>query len=321
MQTMKTSPSTSPGTADADQTNLDQLTRFLLPAAGVRGVRVHLGPAWAQIRGNDDYPPAVAELLGHAVAASALFTAHTKVDGRLSVQLRGTDALRTVFAECTAAGTVRGIVQLAEGASPQRAEQIASDLRQLGDDALLVMTIENPGLRADEPQRYQGVVPVEHPQLAQAFEHYFRQSEQLPTRLLLASDGEQVAGLMLQKLPGDEGDEDGWNRASILFDTLRAQELLQWPEATLLHKLFHQEGVEVVGRQPLAFGCSCSPERVAAMLQALGREEAEAAARDAGGELGIRCEFCGAQYRFDADQIHALFTTPVVQSEGSARLH
>lgn len=299
----------------------DRLTRFLLPTAGVRGVRVQLHDSWAPMLANGRYPDAVAALLGRAAAAAALFTAHTKVDGRLSVQLRGSDALRTLFAECTAAGTLRGIVQLAEDADPARAEAIAGDLRQLGEGALLVLTIENPGLRNDEPQRYQGVVPVESAGLAEAFEHYFQQSEQLPTRLLLAADAENAVGLMLQKLPGDEGDDDGWNRASTLFDTLAAEELLAWPEDTLLRRLFHEEDPQVLEHKPLAFGCSCSRERVEAMLVALGREEAEAAADNPEGVAEIRCEFCAAHYRFDAAQVHALFTAQVLQSEVSGRLH
>src|SRR3546814_2971170 len=60
--------------------------------------------SWTQIRERDDYPLAVAELLGEATAAAALFTGHAKVDGRLSVQLRGEGPLRTLFTECTAAG-------------------------------------------------------------------------------------------------------------------------------------------------------------------------------------------------------------------------
>ena len=92
----------------------DRLTRFLIEAAGVRGVHVRLDRAWQQIRERAEYPQAAAELLGEAAAAAALFTGHAKVDGRLSVQLRGEGALRTLFAECTAAGTLRGIVQLAE---------------------------------------------------------------------------------------------------------------------------------------------------------------------------------------------------------------
>ena len=282
----------------------DRLTRFLLDRAGVRGVRVHLGDSWTQIRERDDYPPAAAELLGEATAAAALFTGHAKIDGRLSVQLRGEGRLRTLFVECTAAGTLRGIARLAEDdASP-----VSRDLRELGPGAMLAITIENRGAGGREPVRYQGVVALEADDLAGAFEQYFRQSEQLPTRLLLAVDASHAAGLMLQKLPGDEGDEDGWNRASVLFDTLRPDELLQWPAETLLTRLFHEEGVRLLGDKPLRFACSCSRERVAAMLQSLGRDEARAAV--IGGSAQVRCEFCGQAYRFAADEVDALFSQP-----------
>ena len=55
----------------------------------------------------------------------------------------------------------------------------------------------------------------------------------------------------------------------------------------------------MLGRKPLRFACSCSRERVEAMLVSLGQDEAEAAADAAGGEANIRCEFCGQSYRFD----------------------
>lgn len=277
----------------------DALTRFLLQEAGVRGVRVHLQDTWRQIRARAEYPAAVEELLGEACAAAALFTGHAKVDGRLSVQLRGEGPLRTLFAECTAAGTLRAIAQHDEGAS------ISRDLRELGEQALLVITIENPGVGDREPVRYQGVVALESDALAGAFEAYFRQSEQLPTRLLLAVDHQSVAGLMLQKLPGDAGDEDGWTRAGALFDTLTTRELLEWPAETLLGRLFPEDTVELLGTRPLRFACSCSRERVASMLQSLGEEEALAAAAD--GQAEIRCEFCGQQYRFEPEEIGALF--------------
>ena len=113
--------------------------------------------------------------------------------------------------------------------------------------------------------------------LSDAFEDYFRQSEQLPTRLLLAADGHRAAGLILQKLPGDEGDSDGWNRAGALFDTLQADELLAVPGSQLLHRLFHEEQPAILAERTLRFTCSCSRERVAVMLQSLGGEEARAA--------------------------------------------
>ena len=299
----------------------DQLTRFLIGGAGVRGVRVHVDDAWRQIRSraagsSHDAPPAAAvELLGEAVAAAALFTGHAKIDGRLSIQLRGHGALRTLFAECTAAGTLRGIVQLAEDGEGC---EVSRDLRTLGADAVLAITIENPSSAGREPMRYQGMVALESDSLAGAFEDYFRQSEQLPTRLLLAADGERAAGLMLQKLPGDEGDGDGWIRAGALFDTLRPLELLDWSGDTVLNRLFHEDGGQVLGTKPLRFACSCSRGRVEAMLVSLGHEEARAAVAD--GEALVRCEFCGQNYRFSGDQIETLLAVASSQMAAPDRM-
>ncbi len=294
----------------------DRLTRFLLEQGGVRGVHVCLDDTWAQIRSRVEYPPDVAALLGEAVAASALFTGHIKVDGRLSVQLRGDGALRTVFAECTGAGTLRAIATLAEGDVSE-----AHSLTSLGPDALLAITIENPGARGQEPSRYQGLVGLDADSLSTAFEGYFRQSEQLPTRLLLAADDGRVSGLMLQKLPGDAGDFDGcWERASALFETLAVKELLETPAETLLLRLFHEDGVRLLGDKPLRFGCSCSRERVRAMLESLGEEEAKAAADGNGGIAEIRCEFCGETYRYSAEEVAGLFTFRPTECDAPERL-
>ncbi|HEY5972999.1 MAG TPA: Hsp33 family molecular chaperone HslO [Pseudoxanthomonas sp.] len=290
----------------------DSQIRFILPKAGVRGVCVRLHDTWREILSHAQYPDVARELLGQACAAAALFTGHAKVNGRLSLQLRSRHALRTLFAECTADATVRGIAQLAEGADAPR------DLRQLGQDALLAITIENPGLDPREPQRYQSLVSLRAATLSEAFEGYFHQSEQLPTRLLLAADSSQAAGLMLQKLPGDEGDRDGWTRAGALFDTLDPVELLAVSSEQLLHRLFHEEDLAILADRPLRFACSCSRERVYAMLHSLGAAEAHAALTD--GQAEVRCEFCGQRYLFSAADVEKLFASPPVGMQAPERL-
>lgn len=309
-------------------TDSDQLSRFLIERAGVRGVRVHLQDTWQQIRDRAgdiaQFAPAATELLGQAAAAAALFTGHAKVDGRLSVQLRGDGALRTLFAECTATGTLRGILQFrgsdddGQAGSSTRIADVDHDLRSLGENAVLAITIENPSSGDRDPSRYQGLVSLEAPTLSKAFEDYFRQSEQLPTRLLLVADGTRAAGLMLQKLPGDGGDDDGWARAGALFDTLAASELLDWSTDTLLLRLFHEDGVQLLGGKSLRFGCSCSRARVESMLVSLGEDEASAAVTD--GQAEIRCEFCGQQYLFDDQQVRALLELHAAEAEAPERL-
>ncbi len=294
-------------TQPPDARSQDLQLRFLLPDAGVRGVAVHLDDTWAAMTERATYPPAAAELLGEAAAAAALFTGHAKVDGRLSVQLRADGAIRTLFAECTAAGTLRGIVRVSDAVADGRTAPPSRDLRALGDDAVLAITVENPALGNREPMRYQGLVALDAGRLDEAFEGYFRQSEQLPTRLLLACDGRRAAGLMLQKLPGDEGDSDGFRRIGALFDTLASEELLALAPAEVVHRLFHEEQPQLLGEKQLSFACSCSRERVESMLVSLGEPEVQAAVEAGLGEAKIHCEFCGQEYRFDGDAVGILF--------------
>ncbi|MGC1548948.1 MAG: Hsp33 family molecular chaperone HslO, partial [Rhodanobacter sp.] len=201
----------------------DVLHRFLLERAGVRGVLVRLGPAWREVAGRDDYPAPLRDLLGQSLAASALLTGNIKLDGALSVELKSTGALRMLFAECTDQGRLRGLARWGETVP----EPI--DLAEL-PNAVMAITIGH----AERGQRYQGLVDLQHADLAAALENYFRQSEQLPARIVLAADGEHAVGLMLQKLPGEGGhdaaeDADAWPRIEHLTGTLGAQELLTTP--------------------------------------------------------------------------------------------
>ena len=271
----------------------DVLHRFLLERAGVRGALVRLGPAWREVAGRVDYPAALRGLLGEALAASALLTANIKLDGELSVQLKSAGALRLLFAECTDQGGLRG---LARWDAPL-AEPLSLDALP---QAVMAITIGN----LERGQRYQGLVELRAANLAGVLENYFAQSEQLPARLLLAADGEHAVGLMLQKLPDEGGhgavqDDDAWTRVMHLTATLGAAELLATEPDQLLYRLYHEESVRLFDPRPLAFGCSCSRERVAAMLRSLGREEVETTLAEQGGRIEVHCEFCAQRYEFD----------------------
>jgi molecular chaperone Hsp33 len=279
----------------------DLLHRFLLQRSGVRGVLLQLNETWQAVIARGDYPPALQRLLGEATAAAALLTGHVKVDGRLAIQLRGEHNLKTLFADCDSQGRVRAIALW----NPPLPDPLGP--RDLGDSAVLAITIENRPPGRIEPTRYQGLVSLQAETLAQALEHYFDNSEQLPTRLLLAADGARAGGLMLQQLPGNTAGSDDWPRAQALFDTLGGAELLATDAPTLLYRLFHEEEVRLLSTQPLRFGCSCSRKRVGEVLLALGRDEAWAALDSGGGAARITCEFCNEQYRFDQVDLEQLF--------------
>jgi molecular chaperone Hsp33 len=298
---------------DSESLDRDSLSRFLLQRSGLRGVLVHLDETWQAIRSRTEYPPAVAACLGETCAAAALFAGHVKVEGRLSVQMRGTGALRTLFAECTAAGTLRGIAHFVEPLP----EPLTP--RAFGTGSVLAITIENHPLAEQEPVRYQGLVTLDADTLAGAFEAYFDQSEQLPTRVLLAADEHRAAALMVQQLPATaELDRDGWARASALFETLGPEELLATPAQTLLWRLFHEDDIRLLGQRPLSFACSCSRARVEDVLRSLGPLEAAAAAES--GQARIHCDFCGQAFAFTPDQVRGLFESTEPNAPGSERL-
>jgi molecular chaperone Hsp33 len=275
------------------QHNDDVMQRFLLERAGVRGALVRLGASWREVAGRADYPAALRALLGEALAASALLTGHIKLDGALSIELKSVGALRLLFAECNDSGHLRG---LARWTDPLPAPLALDRL----DDGVMAITIGN----VERAQRYQGLVDLQHAALAPALENYFARSEQLPARIVLAADGEHAVGLMLQRLPADGGhdavaDDDAWPRVLQLTATLGATELLATDAHDLLYRLYHEESVRLFAPQTLAFGCSCSRERVSAMLRALGREEVEAALAAHGEQIEVICEFCARAYHFD----------------------
>ena len=275
----------------------DILHRFLLERAQLRGVLVRLDSTWQRVRERANYPPVIAGLLARSLTASALFTGNIKFEGSLSIQIKGAGALSLLFAECGDDGRVRGLARWQSDLAP--------DFRLTAAGApLLAITIDN----AVSGQRYQGVVTCDDDDIAVLFERYFQRSEQLPTRVLLAFDGERCAGLMLQQLPSSEGGADGdaWNRAGHVLATMSTEELLGLDAERLLLRLFHEESVRLLGAQPLRFGCRCSRERVAGVLRTLGREEATASIQD-NGRIEVTCEFCNTRYQFDAVDIEQVF--------------
>ncbi|HEY8586421.1 MAG TPA: Hsp33 family molecular chaperone HslO [Rhodanobacter sp.] len=290
----------------------DVLHRFVLERAGVRGSFVRLGAAWREVAGRADYPASLHALLGEALAASALLTANIKLDGTLSIELKSSDALRLLFAESSDDGRLRGLARW----NDPLPEPLALDALH---DAVLAITIGN----VDRGQRYQGLVNLQHPSLAGSLEDYFAQSEQLPARILLAADSSHAVGLMLQALPGEGGhqavnDDDAWNRVLHLAATLGREELLASAPEQLLYRLFHEESVRLFEPRPLAFGCSCSRERVTAMLRALGRDEVEAALAARDDEIEVICEFCAQRYHFDrVDAEHLLSASAAPGASGT----
>jgi molecular chaperone Hsp33 len=273
----------------------DSLHRFVFERSRVRGELVQLDAAWQAVLARHRYPDAVRQPLGEALVSVLLLTATLKLEGSLILQAQGEGPIRTLVAQATHQGTVRGLARW-DGEIEQ------GDLRRLFGNGHLALTIN-----AKNRDRYQGIVPLEGAGIGAALEGYFASSEQLPSRFWLAVSEKRAVGMMLQRLPGQTEDEDDWNRAVILADTVQPHELLQQSTPDLLRRLFHEEDLRLFEPEPVAFRCGCSRTRVADNLRALGRHEIDDIIADQG-EIEVTCEFCNRGYRFDTVDARSLFT-------------
>ncbi|MDT6962979.1 Hsp33 family molecular chaperone HslO [Cupriavidus sp. SZY C1] len=322
--------------------NPDTLQKFLFDAAPVRGELVRMEASWQEVLNRHAYPLPVRRVLGEMMAAAALLSANLKFNGALVMQLHGDGPVRMLVVECLSDLSLRAAAKLAEGAEVPDDATLKQLVNVHGKGRFAITLDPQDKLPGQQP--YQGIVPLadEHGPLAtmtEVLEHYMKASEQLDTRLWLASNDQVAAGMLLQKLPAyggtagagigetgsaltDEGqpqDLDTWDRACQLGATLKEDELLAESPETLLRRLFWEElqnaGLRVFEPMTPHFACSCSRDKVAGMLQTLGQDEIEGIIAERG-EVEIHCDFCGQRYAFDPVDAAQLFTSPVATGAG-----
>jgi len=291
----------------------DTLQRFLFENAPVRGELVHLDSTWRSVLERHDYPDVLRKLMGELCAAAVMLAATLKSQGSLVLQIQGKGQVKLLVVECTSELHLRATAKWS-------GELVQGSLVDLIGDGLFVITLDPK----DGKQTYQGIVELEGESVAEILQNYMSRSQQLETRLWLAADEQGAAGMLLQKLPdepdqpGQNQDADAWQRATLLADTLTAQELLQESSQTLIHRLYHEEDIRLFEQQLVLFRCSCSRDNVGRMLQMLGQDEVHAIL-DERGTIEVFCEFCNQRYEFDKIDAELVFVEALVLPPSAAR--
>ena len=312
----------------------DKVVPFEVAPLDIRGRAVQLGPMLDAILGRHDYPACVATLLGECVVLTVLLGTSLKFDGKFILQTQTDGPVSLLVADFRTPDAVRAYARFdAEAVDAAIASGNASPEALLGN-GFMAMTID----RGPRMQRYQGIVELTGATLEQVATRYFRQSEQIPTRVRLAvaemitpgEDGPRRAwragGLMAQFLPeapermrlkdlpgGDrpEGaeperayrEDDLWVEAKALVDTVAHDELTDPAIGSerLLYRLFHEHGVRVFDGTKVADKCSCSHEKIVDLIRAFPDDEREEAFED--DRIVSTCEFCNAVYTIARDEL------------------
>ncbi|MFN3389301.1 MAG: Hsp33 family molecular chaperone HslO [Allosphingosinicella sp.] len=285
-------------TAAADA-HLDSALNFTIPGRNARGRVVRLGGVLDSVLSAHDYPAPIARILSEALVMTALLGSLLKEgNGQITVQAQTESGVVDLMVCDYRDGELRGYVRF----DRERLGELPShrDLAALFGKGYLAITFDLPVAG----ERYQGIVPLEGASLAEAAQHYFSQSEQLPSlvRLAVNDTGHIAGGLLLQHLPdGEEGrdrihtrlDDPEWDHVRILAETVKGNELTDdsLPLETVLWRLFHEEEVRVLGAQPLAKGCRCNFDYIRSVIARFPAEERESMV-DEDGFISVDCEFC-----------------------------
>lgn len=288
----------------------DQITKFMFEDAPVRGAVVQLEEQWQEMTQFQNYPAPVNKMLGEFTAGALLLSSTIKFDGALIVQVKGSGPVSMVVVEVKNRTAVRAMAKIREDA------EIAADtpfqnlinVEGKGQCAIIL----DPANRRPSDQPYMGVVPLTDESISAILENYMEQSEQLTTKICLASTGSVIGGLMIQKMPEDGGivneniDKDAWPRLSQIVGTLKDEELLTLDQSVILRRLFWQEKIQLLGSEEIEFQCGCSKEKTDSMLRSLGKKELDDILK-AEGKVEVKCQFCNKTITYTPADIEALF--------------
>jgi molecular chaperone Hsp33 len=299
--------------SEQSETLSDQPLRFSLPDRHARGRLVRLDGVLSEILSAHSYPPLIEKTLAEALVLTALLGASLKqADGQLTMQAQTKGAIRLLVCDYKD-GALRGYVQF--DAAAVAALPPDATLFGLFGTGYLAITFDRALPVGEGGGRYQGIVPLEGTSLSQAAEHYFVQSEQIPTLIRVGVDhvakdqgGRCIAGgLLVQHLPeGEEGrerlhvrlDHPEWEHVSALAGTMGRDELCDPALAMeeIVWRLFHEEDeVLIESGAALAKGCRCDMAHIRDVIAKFPPDDRAEMADDAG-EIVVDCEFCSRRF-------------------------
>ena len=260
----------------------------------------HAAQEGARLHGMADD---AANVYGRVLAVTAYMAAGLKSEtDKLTVILEGDGKLGRIVTCGEAGAKVRGYVS-----NPLTVLRPSEDPSALVGKEGVISVIKDMGME----QPYRGYGKVVKGDVTSDFAGYFLLSEQTPTALALDCKFKggkclMCGGAAAVPLPGC-----GEEYLVVLEDIMRnftdiGSALEEGSPKELIERHFgHFDPVYLPEITP-AYRCTCSRERTAGMIKAIGKKEAMSILAECG-SIDVHCEFCGKNYSFNAQDIDKLF--------------
>ncbi len=277
---------------------MNNIRRFLFKELDVRGQHLSLSGAWKDMIQNRGYSPLVRQLFGELSALGIFLANGMKHQGKLTLQIQGDGVVNLLLVEVTNGLKIRGMVR-SEGAV-----EVSDSLDKILGEGQIVATLYN----AQTDHSFQSLVPRNPKGLIATFEDYFSQSEQLESKLWVSSTQDNLSAMLLQKMPeADQHDTEGWHRITTLANTTTNEELNSLDAEQLLHRLFHEETLQLFDAERVDYECTQNKERFEKIIFDLGEQDARDLLKERG-EISIHNEICNKHLFFDEQDVDRIFS-------------
>lgn len=279
---------------------------FQLESSAIRGRIVRLDDVLDDMLTRHNYPEDVLHLTGEMAVLSVMLSSMLKYEGIFTLQTQSDGPVKMLVADMNSEGHLRACASFDEEALKSAAWK--NNRAELVGKGYIAFTVD----QGENTDRYQGIVELKNESLVAGVQHYFTQSEQINTGMMMTVgrvDGKwRATGIMVQQMPEETAlynqdksnvDEDDWRRTMILLGSVKDEEMLseEISAEDLLLRLFHEEGVRVYTPQPLVNVCRCNADRVETVLRSMPEDDIADIIVD--GKITMTCEFCSRKYDFD----------------------
>ena len=282
----------------------DYLVKALAFDGEVRAYSVRTTNTVSEAQRRHDTWRTASAALGRSLTAGTMMGAMLKGDQKLTIKVEGNGPIGPILVDAHANGDVRGYVTNPHVDFEGTKQGKLRVYQAVGTEGF-VTVIKDIGMR--EP--FIGQSPIVSGELGEDFTYYFAVSEQTPSSVgvgvLVNGDDSILAagGFILQIMPGAQEE-------TISFIEERLQKIP--PVSTLIEKglspeellyeVLGEDKVKVLETMDVQFNCTCSRERIEAVLISLGKEELKQV-REEEDETEVHCHFCNERYKFSKEDI------------------
>ena len=262
--------------------------------------------------------PLASAALGRTLTAAGMMGLMLKGDSdRLTIQFKGDGPAQDILATAYPDGSVKAYIADPSVDLPLKSSGKLDVGGAIGNGTLTV--IKDMGMK--EP--YVGRIDLVSGEIAEDLTQYFTVSEQQPSsvalgvRMDLEGQPAYAGGMIIQVLPGASDEcltalEDMLFYMDSLTLLIKDAEEAEGEDKTrilmdlIFGKLPEEFRPVILDEREIKWHCDCSRERMEAALVSLGKKDL-CQLIDEDGQAELTCQFCRRSYRFDRDELEAIW--------------